>query len=131
MSEQSPDGWSWQRFLGRRRTTANLGARLRDWFNARDVKRWERKGAWPPTLERAYWTRYEYERDLVRLEAHMYHLTSEHKSLPYTDVGAQTAALGPRALRPSGGRQPRLYRVSYERLSYDTWAGALPDETAP
>ena len=101
--------------------TPNLGAALRDWFNARDVQRWERRGTWPPTLERSYWTLYEYQRDLGRLQQHQYHATLERASRPYHDLTPNVATVGPTRVRARSSRQALLYRVTYERLSFTTW----------
>jgi hypothetical protein len=105
--------------------TINPGAAVRDWLNARDVRRWERRGTWPPTLERSYWTAYEYQRDLGRLQQRMYRVTLERASKPYHDMTPNVSTIGPRQIRARSDRQALLYRVSYERLSYSTWAGTV------
>lgn len=109
--------------------TPDLGAALRDWLNARDVRRMDRRGSWPPTLERLYWTPYEYQRDLERLQRHLYRPTLERASRPYPDLAAYPTG-GPRQIRARPYRQPLLYRVSYERISYATWSGAVPSSAA-
>ena len=109
--------------------TPDLGAALRDWFNARDVRRMDRTGSWPATLERLYWTAYEYQRDLERLQRRLYRPTLERASQPYPDL-ATYPAIAPRQIRARPHRQPLLYRVSYERISYATWAAAVPPANA-
>jgi len=104
----------------------DLGATLRDWFNARDLRRWQRRGSLPPSLERVYWTAYEYQRDLGRLQACGYRMTLERLSRPYPDLAPNVAAAGPRRVRAREGQRALLYRVSYERLAYSTWASAVP-----
>jgi hypothetical protein len=106
--------------------TADVGAAIRDWFNARDVRRWERRGSWPPTLERTYWTAYEYQRDLGRLQRRRYHVTWERTSRAFHDMTPNVTIIGPRRVRARGAHQALLYRVGYERLSYSTWAAAMP-----
>jgi hypothetical protein len=101
------------------------GAALRDWLNARDVRRWERKQAWPPTLERTYWTAYEYQRDLGRLQRHLYRVTLERTAKPYPDLTPNVTLSGPRQVRARATREALLYRVSYERLSYSVWADTV------
>jgi hypothetical protein len=95
--------------------TGNLGAAVRDWFNAHDVRRWDRRDTWPATLERTYWTAFEYERDLGRLQRHRYRVTLERVSEPYRDLTPNITAFGPRKVRARADRQPLLYRVSYAR----------------
>ena len=105
--------------------TPNLGAALRDWFNARDLRRWQRRGALPPSLDRAYWTPYEYQRDLGRLQRCGYHVTLERATRPYPDLTPNVTAAGPRLVRARGPRSVMLYRVSYSRLSYSTWGSVV------
>jgi hypothetical protein len=102
--------------------TINLGAAIRDWLNARDLRRWERSGSWPPTLERAYWTPYEYQRDLGRLQRRMYRVAWQQTAQPYQDLTPNVTIIGPRQVRARAYRQALLYRVGYERLSYAAWA---------
>lgn len=99
---------------------------LRDWLNARDVRRWERRGRLPPVMERTYWTPYEYGRDLARLQRCGYHVTAERVTTPYPDLTPNVTLLGPRRVRARGPRSVLLYRVVYERLSYATWASVVP-----
>lgn len=110
--------------------TPDLGAALRDWLNARDVRRMARRCSWPPTLERTYWTAYEYQRDLGRLQRHLYRPTLERASRPFPDLTPNVTTIGPRQIRARAYRQALLYRVSYERISYATWAAAVQSADA-
>ena len=103
--------------------TVNPGAGLRDWLNARDVRRWERADCWPLSLERTYWTAYEYQRDLERLRQRRYRLIVERATLPYEDTTPNVTLIGPRQVRARPGRQAVLYRVSYERSPGSAPAG--------
>lgn len=102
--------------------TVNPGAALRDWLNARDVRRWERSGAWPPTVDRTYWTAYEYQRDLGRLQARRYNVSQQRSTPSFPDLAPNVTTVGPRRVRAQGGHRALLYRVSYERVSYAAWA---------
>jgi len=104
----------------------DLGATVRDWLNARDLRRWRQRGLLPPALERTYWTPYEYDRDLGRLQACGYRVTLETVSKPYPDLTPNLTPAGPRRVRARDRRRALLYRVSYERLAYSTWASAVP-----
>lgn len=106
--------------------TVNLGAALRDWFNERDIRRWERRGALPPTLDRTYWTAYEYQRDLGRLQRRRYHVTNQQAVWPYQDLTPMVTSAGPRMIRARSNRQAVRYRISYERIAYSTWASSVP-----
>jgi len=116
-----PSALAWHRWD----MAPDLGATLRDWLNARDLRRWRRRGSLPPTLDRTYWTAYEYGRDLGRLQASGYRVTLERVSTPYPDLTPNVTPAGPRRVRAQVRRVSR-YRVSYERLAYSTWASALP-----
>ena len=102
---------------------------MRDWLNAREVRHWDRRQRFPPNIDRTYWSAYEYQRDLGRLQALRYHVTSQRSNLADPAVSIDVAAA---TMRSSGlvmghrlRRIPVLYRVSYERLSYQTWAAAV------
>src|SRR5690349_5124469 len=105
--------------------TPNLGAALRDWLNARDLRRWQRRGALPPSLDRSYWSFYEYHHDLGRLQRCGYHVTVERATRPYPDLTPNITALSPRMVRARGAHSVMLYRVSYSRLSAATWGPAI------
>lgn len=95
--------------------TIDLGAALRDWLNSRDLRRWERHHALPETLERYYWTPYEYQQDLGRLQRLRYTVTSTHTQGAYPDLTPNVTMVGARRVRARPARQAILYRVTYER----------------
>jgi hypothetical protein len=107
---------------GARAVIPDLGASLRDWLNARDLRRWVRGGSLPPSVERTYWTAYEYQRDLGRLQQHMYRVTWQQTVTPYPDTSPNITPSGPARVRARSNRSVMLYRVNYERLSYSGWA---------
>jgi hypothetical protein len=105
-------------------------ALLRDAFNARDVRRWTRKQRFPATLERTYWSAYEYQRDRKRLEQAGYRASQERTTAgssaatvdvaaPFFDKGV-AYAFATSHYEAWLRRAPVVYRVSYERLS--AWA---------
>ena len=102
---------------------------MRDWLNAREVRQWDRRHRLPPTVDRTYWSAYEYQRDLGRLQALRYNVTSQRSNLANPAVSIDIAAT---TMRSSGlvldhrlRRIPVVYRVSYARLSFQTWASTV------
>jgi hypothetical protein len=93
--------------------TIDPGAALRDWFNARDVRRWLKRESLPMTLDRTYWTAYEYQQDLGRLQRCRYIVTSERVTRPFDDMSPNVTIIGPRMVRARRAKQVVLYRVSY------------------
>ena len=65
-----------------RQSSVDLASPLRDWFNRRDVAKLARRAAPPETMERAYWSLREYQRDAERLRALGYEVQSEKLSAP-------------------------------------------------
>src|SRR5438132_3062122 len=107
------------------RPRARVGSRQPGSRRRRPPRGRRRRGSLPPTLDRTYWTAYEYGRDLGRLQASGYRVTLERVSTPYPDLTPNVTPAGPRRVRAQVRRASR-YRVSYERLAYSTWASALP-----
>jgi len=94
--------------------TIDPGAALRDWLNARDVRRWQRRRTLPLILERAYWTAYEYQQDLGRLQRFRYRVISTRVQGAYPDLWPNVTVAGPRMVRARAGKRAVLYRVTYE-----------------
>jgi hypothetical protein len=96
--------------------TIDPGAALRDWFNARDVRRWLKRKSLPATLDRTYWTAYEYQQDLGRLQRCLYTVTSERVIRPFDDMTPNVTLVGPRMARARRYKQVLQYRASYELM---------------
>ena len=94
--------------------TIDPGAALRDWLNARDVRRWQRRHSLPRILERAYWTAYEYQQDLGRLQRFRYRVIHTRALGAYPDLTPNITPAGPRMVRARPARRAVLYRVTYE-----------------
>ncbi len=93
--------------------TIDPGAALRDWFNARDVRRWLKRESLPMTLDRTYWTAYEYQQDLGRLQRCLYIVTSERVTRRFDDLRPNVTLFGSTMVRARRRNQVLLYRVSY------------------
>ena len=93
-----------------------LGITLRDWLNARDVRRMTRRRQFPETLERAYWDRTEYSNDSARLEAIGYVVASETDNDPYVRAEIPAASGGVNGIlsRTVARRVPDIH-VIYRR----------------
>lgn len=95
-------------------TAVDLGGPLRSWFWSRDARRMRRSGRFPATLERAYWSRRQYDNDSKRLAGLGYRITSEEAVDPYITLPSYPA-LGRANVRPRRRRVPCIYaHYAYE-----------------
>jgi hypothetical protein len=94
-------------------TSLDVAGPLRSWFWNRDARRMQRLGQLPATLERAYWSRREYDGDAKRLGGLGYRVTSEEAVDPYITLPSYLA-FG----RTSGRQRRRRVPCIYAHYAY-------------
>lgn len=108
----------------------NPGAMVRDWLNGRDLRRWQRSGVMPATCDRTYWSAYEYQEDLGRLQQRGYVVVNERSNAADPAVRIDAAqpffgrTYGYRGLGMPLHRRPVRYVVRYERHTQSIWTEA-------
>ena len=94
-------------------TSADLAGPLRSWLWRRDARRMQRSGRFPTQLERAYWSRRQYDRDARTLGALGYRVDSEQAVEPFITLPSMPT-FGRANPRPRRRRVPCIY-VAYSR----------------
>ena len=101
-------------------SAVDVAGPVRSWLWARDARKMQRSRDFPATLERAYWSRRQYDRDSQRLRALGYRVTSEEAVEPFITLPSYPM-FGRAAGRPRRRRVPCIY-VHY---AYDRTAAAV------
>lgn len=101
-------------------STVDLAGPLRSFLWGRDARKMERTQRFPETLERAYWSRRQYDRDSPRLRALGYRVTSEEAVDPFITLPAY-----PMFGRTSGRPRRRRVPCIYVHYAYDRTAAAV------
>lgn len=97
-------------YLMMNQASLDIAGPLRNWLWARDAQKMRAKGVYPETIERSYWTKSEYARDVARMQELGYTVTSEQTNEPYV-----TGPVDPRSVRPPTRRRIPIFHVIYER----------------
>ena len=98
--------------------TVDLAGPVRSVLWARDARKMERSKHFPETLDRAYWSRRQYDRDSPRLRALGYRVTSEEAVEPFITLPSYPAFGRTAAARPRRRRVPCIYvRYTYDRTA--------------
>ena len=100
--------------------SVDIAGPVRSFLWGRDARKMQRSGEFPETLQRAYWSRRQYDRDSQRLRALGYRVTSEEAVDPFITLPSYPV-FGRTAGRPRRRRVPCIY-VHY---AYDRAAAAL------
>jgi hypothetical protein len=101
-------------------SAVDVAGPVRSFLWSRDARRMQRTHTFPVTLERAYWSRRQYDRDSQRLRALGYRVTSEEAVEPFITLPAYPM-FGRASARPRRRRVPCIY-VHY---AYDRAAAAV------
>ena len=98
-------------------STVDVAGPVRSFLWGRDARRMERRHEFPQTLERAYWSRRQYDRDSPRLRALGYRVTSEEAVEPFITLPSY-AMFGRTSVRPRRRRVPCIYvHYAYDRTA--------------
>ena len=101
-------------------STVDIAGPVRSFLWDRDARKMQRNHDFPETLERAYWSRRQYDRDSERLRALGYRVTSEEAVEPFITLPSYPM-FGRTSARPRRRRVPCIY-VHY---AYDRTAAAV------
>lgn len=101
-------------------SAVDIAGPVRSFLWGRDARKMQRRHEFPETLERAYWSRRQYDRDSERLRALGYRVTSEEAAEPFITLPSYPV-FGRTSARPRRRRVPCIY-VHY---SYDRTAAAV------
>lgn len=101
-------------------SAVDIAGPLRSLLWARDARTMQRTGVYPETLERAYWSRRQYDRDSVRLRTLGYRVTSEDAVEPFITLPSY-----PMFGRASGRPRRRRVPCIYVHYAYDRTAAAV------
>lgn len=93
---------------------------VRSFLWGRDARKMERSHHFPETLERAYWSRRQYDRDSQRLRGLGYRVTSQEAVEPFITLPSY-----PMFGRTSGRPRRRRVPCIYVRYAYDRAAAAV------
>ena len=101
-------------------SAVDIAGPVRSLLWARDARRMQRSKQLPETVERAYWSRRQYDRDSVRLRALGYRVTSEEAVEPFITLPSYP-------MFGRGSERPRRRRVPciYVHYAYDRAAAAV------
>ena len=96
-------------------STVDLAGPLRSFLWGRDARKMQRRNRFPETLERAYWSRRQYDRDSERLRALGYRVTSVEAVEPFITLPSYPI-FGRASTRPRRLRVPCIYaHYAYDR----------------
>ena len=101
-------------------SAVDVAGPIRSYLWGRDARRMQRSNHFPETLDRAYWSRRQYDRDAQRLRALGYRVTSQEAVEPFITLPSYPM-FGRASNRPRRRRVPCIY-VHYE---YDRTAAAV------
>ena len=101
-------------------SAVDVAGPLRSLLWARDARKMARRGQFPETLERAYWSRRQYDRDSRRLGVLGYHVTSVEAVEPFITLPSYPM-FGRTSTRPRRRRVPCIYA----HYDYDRSAAAV------
>lgn len=101
-------------------SAVDIAGPVRSFLWGRDARKMQRNHDFPETLERAYWSRRQYDRDSQRLRALGYRATSEEAVEPFITLPSYPV-FGRTSGRPRRRRVPCLY----VRYAHDRTAAAL------
>jgi hypothetical protein len=101
-------------YLMANQASLDLAGPLRNWLWERDVRRMSARGAFPPTIERSYWSAREYQRDQARLERIGYAVVSQTESDPYITLPMTFGPFGRGQQRQPARRRVPAFHVIYE-----------------
>lgn len=98
-------------------SAVDIAGPLRSLLWARDARKMQRRNQYPDTVERAYWSRRQYDRDSERLRALGHRVTSEEAVEPFITLPSYPM-FGRGAERPRRRRVPCIYvRYAYDRTA--------------
>ena len=96
-------------------STVDIAGPLRSFLWRRDARKMQRRHQFPETLERAYWSRRQYNSDSQRLGALGYCVTSVEAVEPFITLPSYPI-FGRTATRPRRRRVPCIYaHYAYDR----------------
>ena len=101
-------------------SAVDVAGPVRSFLWGRDARKMARTQQFPETLERAYWSRRQYDRDAQRLRALGYRETSQEAVEPFI-----TLPLYPMFGRAAGRPRRRRVPCIYVRYAYDRTAAAV------
>ena len=98
-------------------SAVDVAGPLRSYLWRRDARKMQRRNDFPETLDRAYWSRRQYDLDSQRLRALGYRVTSEEAVDPFITLPAYPM-FGRTAGRPRRRRVPCIYvRYAHDRTA--------------
>lgn len=98
-------------------SAVDVAGPVRSLLWGRDARKMQRRHHFPETLERAYWSRRQYDRDSPRLRALGYRVTSEEAVEPFITLPSY-AMFGRASGRPRQRRVPCIYvHYAYDRTA--------------
>ena len=89
-------------------SVVDIAGPVRSYLWSRDARRMQRTQQYPAELQRAYWSRRQYDRDARRLRALGYRVTSEEAADPFITLPSYPV-FGREAGRPRRRRVPCIY----------------------
>lgn len=101
-------------------SAVDIAGPVRSLLWARDARRMQRTTVYPETLQRAYWSRRQYDRDSVRLRALGYRVMSEEAVEPFITLPSY-----PVFGRTAGRQRRRRVPCIYVHYAYDRSAAAV------
>jgi hypothetical protein len=101
-------------------SAVDVAGPVRSFLWERDARKMQRHHHFPETLERAYWSRRQYDRDSPRLRALGYRVTSEEAVDPFITMPSY-----PMFGRTSGRPRRRRVPCIYVHYAYDRTAAAV------
>ena len=101
-------------------SAVDVAGPVRSFLWDRDAQKMQRNHDFPETLERAYWSRRQYDRDSERLRALGYRVTSEEAVEPFITLPSY-----PMSGRTSGRPRRRRVPCIYVHYAYDRTAAGV------